>query len=169
MVIFTMTLFLCHLLYSVLEINCSFRKQRSSEAQERLQRYRNLRRKIDLIKEECGDFCDMSPSRYVSTLDDNTFYYVPMKKPIDCNRLWNNSIFDEKSEFDKAIQILPKYLQAQFSHENMVDIMPDYYDELSDNIWKINETFNKWGKKIPSKFVDFSCIKSILSNCLAFG
>ena len=158
MVNFTMRLFLCHLLYSVFEINCTFRKQHSSEAQERLQRYRNLRRKIDLIKEECGDFCDMSPSRYVSTLDDNTSYYVPMKKPIDCNRLWNNSIFDEKSEFDKAIQIIPKYLQAQFSHDNMVDIMPDYYDELSDNIWKINETFNKWGKKIPSIFVDFSCI-----------
>ena len=116
-------------------------------------KYENLRRKITLIKKECGDLCDTSHPTYVPISEDSEFYYVPIEKQVDCKRLWNNSIFDESSEFDAAIQIIPKYLRAHFSHNEMVDINYDYYDERKENIW--NETFNKWGKLVCGKFLTF--------------
>ena len=95
----------------------------------------------------------MSPSKYNSVSKDSKFYYVPIEKEVNCNRLWNTSIFDEKNELKEAIQIIPKYLRDYFSHNNMVDIKLDYYDELKDNIW--NETFNKWGTNIGCEFLQY--------------
>ena len=88
----------------------------------------------------------MSTSTKKPASKDIEFYYAPIKKQVDCNRLWNSSIFDEKSEFDWPVQIIPKYLQEHFSHNGMVDIKLDYYNKLRDNIW--NHTFNEWGKNI---------------------
>ena len=119
----------------------------------KLLKYKNLKTKIKLIKDECGDLCDMSPSKYNSVSKDSKFYYVPIEKEVNCNRLWNTSIFDEKNELKEAIQIIPKYLRDYFSHNNMVDIKLDYYDELKDNIW--NETFNKWGTNIGCEFLQY--------------
>ena len=116
-------------------------------------KYEKLQRKIMLIKKECGDLCDTSYPRYVPVSEDSKFYYVPIEKEVGCERLWNNSIFDESSEFDAAIQIIPKYLRDHYSHNEMVDINYDYYDELKENIW--NETFNKWGKYVSGKFLRF--------------
>ena len=58
-------------------------------------KYDNLRRKITLIKKECGDLCDTSHPTYVPISEDSKFYYVPIEKQVDCERLWNNSIFDD--------------------------------------------------------------------------
>ena len=124
--------------------------QHPNDTSDTLYKYEKVRRKITLIKKECGVFCDTSYPRYVPVYEDGKFYHVPIKKEVDCKRLWNNSIFDESSDFDAAIQIIPKYLRDYFSHNEMVDINYDYYDELKENIW--NETFNKWGKQVPVKF-----------------
>ena len=61
----------------------------------RLIKYRSIQRNIELIKKECGDLCDMSPSKYNSISKDSKFHYVPIEKKVNCNRLWNTSIFDE--------------------------------------------------------------------------
>ena len=143
------TFFFFHFL-SVYHINGN---QHPNDTSGTLYKYENLRRKITLIKKECGDLCDTSYPRYVPVSEDSKFYYVPIEKQVDCKRLWNNSIFDESSEFDAAIQIIPKYLRDYFSHNEMVDINYDYYDELKENIW--NETFNKWGKYVSGKFLHF--------------
>ena len=127
--------------------------QHSNHTNGTLYKYKNLRRKVRLIKKNCGELCDTSHPSYVPISEDSKFYYVPIEKEVDCKRLWNNSIFDESSEFDAAIQIIPKYLRDHFSHNGMVDINYDYYDELKQNIW--NETFNKWGKNVSGKFLRF--------------
>ena len=84
-------------------------------------------------------------STYQPISEDSKFYYVPIQKAIDCNGLWNNSIFDESGKFKRPPQKIPKWLLDEFKHHsNLIDIKHHYYDELNHNIW--NQTFNKWGK-----------------------
>ena len=148
MIPFALIFFVSHIL-SAFQIKGISDKQSQNNTTIRLLKYKNIQAKIKRIKKECGNLCDMSSSNYTPISRGNKFYYESIKKHVDCNRLWNNSIFDEKSEFDWAVQIIPKYLQGTFSHNGMVNIKLDYYDELRDNIW--NHTFNKWGKKLYLK------------------
>ena len=109
--------------------------------------YKDIKNKIELIKKECGSLCDIDPSTYKPIPDNSKFYYVPIKKEVDCQSLWNNSIFDEKGLFKEAPQTIPKYLRGYFTHNSsLVDIKRFYFDEINDNIW--NDTFNNWGRYI---------------------
>ena len=119
----------------------------SDSVKEQHNLYKDIKKKIELIKKECGTLCNVDPSTYKPISDDSKFYYVPIKKDVDCKALWNNSIFDEKSKFKESPQRIPKYLRGYFTHNStLVDIKPYYFDEMTDNI--LNETFNKWGKFI---------------------
>ena len=148
MIIFALIFFVSHN-FSAFETKGTSDSQYQNNNSGRLLKYKNLQVKIKLIKDECGNLCDMSKATCTTVSKDDKSFYVAIQKQVDCNRLWNNSIFDEKSEFDEAVQIIPKYLQETFSHNGMVDIKLDYYDELKDNLW--NQTFNKWGKNISGK------------------
>ena len=128
------------------------------------QQYNTIQKRIEKIKDHCGQLCDIEYPINLTNVDvkafqigyqmqGENFYYSFPKKHVSCYALWNNSIFDESSEFDAAIQIIPKYLREYFSHNEMVDINYDYWDEVKENIW--NETFNKWGKYISGKFLRF--------------
>ena len=109
--------------------------------------YEDLKTKVESIKEQCGSLCNIDPSTYQPISEDSKFYYVPIEKAIDCNGLWNSSIFDESGKFKRPPQKLPKYLLQYFKHHSdMVDIKLHYYDEINSNIW--NQTFNTWGKML---------------------
>ena len=108
-----------------------------------------------------GSLCNIDPSSYQPISDDSKFYYVPIQKNVNCQRLWSNSIFDEKTKFTNAPQKIPKYLRRYFTHNSsLVDIKPFYFDETTDNIW--NETFNNWGKYII--FWQFKLYLAVLSD-----
>ena len=114
-------------------------------AKKQLLNYKELKTNIELIKEQCGELCNVDPSAYQPISEDSRFYYIPIQKDINCNRLWNNSIFDENGKFTRPPQRIPKWLLDEFKHHsNLIDIKHHYYDELNHNIW--NQTFNKWGK-----------------------
>ena len=107
--------------------------------------YKDSKAKIESIKEQCGTLCNIDPSSYQPISEDSNFYYVPIKKDIDCKGLWSSSIFDESGKFKRPPQKIPKWLLDEFKHHsNLIDIKHHYYDELNHNIW--NQTFNKWGK-----------------------
>ena len=106
--------------------------------------YKDIENKIHAIKKQCGSLCEINSSNYEPISEDSRFYYVPIKKDVNCKDLWNSSIFDETTKFKEAIQKLPVYLKQYFSFNNMVDIKPHYFDEKKTNIW--NDTFNTWGK-----------------------
>ena len=113
--------------------------------------YKDIKNKVEAIKEQCGALCKVDVSTYQQISEDSKFYYVPIEKEIDCNGLWNSPIFDESSKFKSPPQKLPKYLIQYFKyHSDMVNIKLDYYDY--DNIYKYvkdnirNQTFDEWGK-----------------------
>ena len=131
---------------SAFETNNDSPKESRTNVKAQAKAYKYIKNRISLIKKECGTLCDVDPLLYTPISDENKFYYVPIQKTINCERLWNNSIFDEKSQFRNAIQKIPKYLEKHFSYDGMVDVKPYYFDENEFNIW--NETFNAWGKPI---------------------
>ena len=137
-------IFVSFLIVSVLKL-VSPNENKEKDVKEPLLIYKQLKKNIQIIKEECGGLCNVDPSTYQPISEDSKFYYVPIQKDIDCNRLWNNSIFDESGKFQKPPQRIPKWLLDDFKHHsNLIDIKYHYYDELNHNIW--NQTFNKWGK-----------------------
>ena len=136
-----------YILFCTVDANFDPGNKKYNNVREKLDLYKDLKNNIELIKKECGSLCNIDPSTYQSISDDSKFYYVPIKKEVNCQKLWNSSIFDEKGKFMQAPQKIPKYLRGYFTHNSsLVDIKPFYYDEITDNIW--NETFNNWGKYI---------------------
>ena len=114
--------------------------------------YKDIKNKIESIKEQCGALCHVDPSTYRPISNDSKFYYVPIEKQIDCNRLWNSSIFDDDGKFKRPPQRIPEYLLPYYKHHSdLIDIKYHYFDEINDNIW--NQTFNKWGKLKYHKFI----------------
>ena len=137
-------IFVSFLIVSVLKL-VSPNENKEKDVKEPLLIYKQLKKNIQIIKEECGGLCNVDPSTYQPISEDSKFYYVPIQKDIDCNRLWNNSIFDESGKFKRPPQRIPKWLLDEFKHHShLIDIKHHYYDELNHNIW--NQTFNKWGK-----------------------
>ncbi len=140
--------FVSNIIYILIcTVNANFDSENKSNkyVRENSNLYKDLKNNIELIKKECGSLCNIDPLTYQSISDDSKFYYVPIKKEVNCQRLWKNSIFDEKGKFTNAPQKIPKYLRGYFTHNsNLVDIKSFYFDEITDNIW--NATFNNWGK-----------------------
>ena len=136
-----------HILLCTVYANLDLANKSHKYLGERSKLYKDIKNKIELIKNECGALCNIDPSTYQPISDESKFYYVPIKKEVNCQKLWNNSIFDEKGKFASPPQKIPKYLRGYFTHNSsIVDIKPLYYDEITENIW--NETFNNWGKSI---------------------
>lgn len=135
-------IFVSFLIVSVLKL-VSPNENKEKNVKQQLLNYEQLKKNIQIIKEECGSLCNVDHSTYQPISEDSKFYYVPIQKDIDCNRLWNTSIFDESGNFKRPPQRIPKWLLDEFKHHsNLIDIKHHYYDELNHNIW--NQTFNKW-------------------------
>ena len=131
--------------------SCSYENVKN-DVREPLYNYKDIKNKVELIKEQCGALCNVDPSTYQPISKDSEFYYVPIEKEIDCNRLWNSSIFDDDGKFKRPPQRIPEYLLPYYKHHSdLIDIKYHYFDEINDNIW--NQTFNEWGKLKYHKFI----------------
>ena len=105
------------------------------------QNYRKLHDTILQMKKECGDLCEPDFIDIEKDIpDDKTF--KRLKKSINCDNLWNDSIFDQSNDFDVPLQILPKYLRNYFTQNGRVKISPHYLVDTS----KGDDQFRKWGE-----------------------
>ena len=109
----------------------------------KMQQYNNIQKRIEKIKDHCGQLCDVGYPRNLTNVDFKAFQigyhmqgenlYNPFpKKDVNCYALWNTSIFDEPSKFQRTHQIIPSYLKKYFSYNNQVPINPYYFDNLVD-------------------------------------
>ena len=75
--------------------------------------YNNLNNRIMNIKKHCGELCetDLTISKHHITKGQ---YYDHLEVEVNCNGLWNTSIFDESSNFQHAPQKLPSYIKKDF-------------------------------------------------------
>ena len=145
-----------YFLFCTVNANFDVENKKYNNVRKNSDLYKDLKNNIKLIKKECGSLCNIDPSTYKPISDDSKFYYVPIQKKVNCQSLWNNSIFDEKTKFTNAPQKIPKYLRRYFTHNSsLVDIKQFYFDETTDNIW--NETFNNWGKYINTSYYNKVC------------
>ena len=136
-----------HILLCTVYANCDLENENHQSLGEKFNLYEDIKTTIEVIKKKCGSLCNVDVSTYQPISQGSMFYYVPIKKEVNCQKLWNHSIFDEKSKFSNAPQKIPKYLRGYFTHNSsIVDIKPLYFDEITDKIW--NKTFNAWGKYI---------------------
>ena len=105
------------------------------------QQYNDIQKRIEKIKDHCGQLCDVGWPRNLTNVDVNAFqigfhmqrenlYYPFPKKDVNCYALWNTSIFDEPNKFQRTLQIIPSYLEKYFSYNNQVPIDPYYFDNL---------------------------------------
>ena len=134
-----------YFLLRAVKTNFDFKNSNENNTKENFILYKHTRNKIELIRSECGSLCNIDHSLYKPIPDDSKFYYIPIQREVDCQKLWNCSGIDEKSKFKRAPQKIPKYLQGYFTHNSsLVNIKSLYFDEISHGIW--NETFNTWGK-----------------------
>ena len=105
------------------------------------QQYNTIQKRIEKIKDHCGQLCDIEYPINLTNVDvkafqigyqmqGENFYYSFPKKHVSCYALWNNSIFDEPNKFQRTLQIIPNYLKKYFSYNNQVPINPYYFDNL---------------------------------------
>ena len=103
--------------------------------------YKNLKNQIMDIQNQCGELCGSSQSRSVTKGQ----YYDRLEVDMNCNNLWNTSIFDVPSKFDRAVQKLPSYIKLHFSYSNKVPIHSYYFDNLvKEQRYEDNANWGNW-------------------------
>ena len=132
---------------SCLEIDCAnqiaYDVHASYPKSLKKQTYSKFHETILQMKRECGDLCEPTFIDIANDIPDGKTF-KKLEKSINCNNLWNDSIFDQPNEFDEPLQILPKYLRDHFSRNGRVKISPHYLVDTT----KEDDQFIKWGKLI---------------------
>ena len=104
--------------------------------------YQNLKRNVISLKQQCGDLCEMKNFTVVKRISSENFY-DHIEKNINCEGIWNDTMFEELAKFEYPPQRLPKYLQPFFTYDGLVDIEANYYDNYYETT--ANHTGNAWG------------------------
>ena len=110
-----------------------------------------LKKQIKIIKYQCGELCDMRPSKRTNYFEVTNEYdavrgnpgiYFP-KKTINCHHIWNISLLDEPTRFRKPPIKPPKFLEKYFSNNFTVPIEHYYFD---NDVEEFREKSNaNWG------------------------
>jgi len=66
--------------------------------------YKNLKNKIQSVKESCGQVCD------TTIHGEQGKYFEVLKKDINCEALFTNPDIDAEAEFEFPPKKIPKYL-----------------------------------------------------------
>ena len=110
-----------------------------------------LKNQIKVIKQQCGELCDMRPSKRTNffqvlhghdAVRGNLDVNFP-KKAVSCHHIWNISMLDEPTRFRKPPNKPPKFLKKYFSNNFTVPIEQYYFD---NDVEEFREKSNaNWG------------------------
>ena len=102
---------------------------------------------VTKLKYHCGELCDIGhSSEYNNTKfadelrrkhPNGSLVFHFQKKHVNCNALWNTSMFEEPTRFKHPPIDIPKPLKTHFSYNNQIPI-ESYY--LNDNEQRTKDT-----------------------------